>query len=679
MRYRLMATYRGAPYEAGIGPANGHVVLFAACPPPEELGFEPATGHWRKELPIQDVQAVWESRPVGMFRGEHCIVLDDLGDRVHIGFLGHDGYRAEQLGYWQVDRGVFELVAARDEVTEIVEERTDYPGQPGAVSRPSHAATRPGGVSYAPPTLSDIPIMAEPSRAPAADGVALPPPASGPPLPLEAEAMRAASAASRRDQPDPLTGPRPLNDAGPLNGRSAGTGSGSLGGPGPLNERGPLASPDPLNGTTSRSGPGPLNARGPLASPDPLTGPTSRSGPGPLNGPGPLGGPISSSGPAPLNGPGPLDRPSPASGPGPASAPDPASRPADVSGQSPLSGPSSLSGPARGADRAAVRLTPPAGAALPNGPALLEPERPDPAAARNGTGAQASPATRTSLAPGTSDAASLLHAAPVTADLPAVSPDRDRLGPATPSYTPRPSISGGEDAAAKSAFRPGSAGSPLSPARDFAPARDFPAGTPIPPGAAIPQASPMSPGTGTVLADPAAPPISAARPIPAAPSTPAGIPRQAPPPARPLNTAAPTATPGPTRASGPNNPASATAESPRRRRSAKRRMATERIFGELASLAAIPASTYSVGEEVDGAMCLLETADGFEVFTSAGGSRHEVRVFSDEESACFYLFGVLAADAVRTGVLVPGQTARASVPAHPRDPLAGLGEPLLHR
>jgi hypothetical protein len=95
-------------------------------------------------------------------------------------------------------------------------------------------------------------------------------------------------------------------------------------------------------------------------------------------------------------------------------------------------------------------------------------------------------------------------------------------------------------------------------------------------------------------------------------------------------------------------------ESPRRRRSAGRRMATERIFGELASLAAIPAASYSVGEEVDGAMCLLETADGFEVFSSAGGARHEVRVFSDEESACFYLFGVLAADAVRTGGLVPG-------------------------
>src|SRR6202041_3347913 len=132
---------------------------------------------------------------------------------------------------------------------------------------------------------------------------------------------------------------------------------------------------------------------------------------------------------------------------------------------------------------------------------------------------------------------------------------------------------------------------------------------------------------GTVLADPA-PPI------------PAAVPRQAPAPATPVNRAAPAATPamlGPTRASSANNPASATAESPRRRRSAKRRMATERIFGELASLAAIPASTYSVGEEGDGAMGLLEAGDGFEVFTSAGGSRHEVRVFSDEESACFYL------------------------------------------
>ena len=148
MRYRLMATYRGSPFEAGIGPTDTDIVLFAACPPPEDLGFEPATGHWRKQLPISEVQAVWESRPVGMFRGERCMVLDDLGDRLHIGYLGHDGYQAEQLGYWQVDRGVFELVAARSEVSDIIEERTEYPRHSSA---PAGSGTSAGQAGLRPP------------------------------------------------------------------------------------------------------------------------------------------------------------------------------------------------------------------------------------------------------------------------------------------------------------------------------------------------------------------------------------------------------------------------------------------------------------------------------------------------------------------------------------------------
>ena len=104
----------------------------------------------------------------------------------------------------------------------------------------------------------------------------------------------------------------------------------------------------------------------------------------------------------------------------------------------------------------------------------------------------------------------------------------------------------------------------------------------------------------------------------------------------------------------------AAAPAPRRRRSAGPRTATGQIFSDLAGLAAIPASSYSVGEEVDGAMCLLQTASGFEVFSCSAGARHEVRVFSDEESACFYLFGVLAAEAVRTGALAPGHGAPAA-------------------
>ena len=311
-----MATYRGVPYEAGIGPTDRDVVLFAACPPPEELGFEPATGHWRKQLRIQDVQGLWESRPMGVFRGERCIVLDDLGDRLHIAYLGHDAYQAEQLGYWQVDRGVFELVTPREEVTDIVEERLDYPHRAAASLPPADFATGP-----LPPA---VPWAAYPPAPPDQQrDLAVIPPTSEPPLPVEAAALRAASARTlQQSQPLPVR-PRPATD------------------------------PEP-------------------------------------------------------------------------------------------------------------------------------------------------------------------------------------------------------------------------------------------------------------------------QPVPVAPA--------------------------------PQDPAQ---PSPRRRHSALRKLATQRIFSELAGLAAIPPSAYAVGEEVDGAMCLIQTADGFEVFNAAGGSRHEVRLFDDEESAYFYLFGVLAAEAVRTGRLAP--------------------------
>ena len=79
---------------------------------------------------------------------------------------------------------------------------------------------------------------------------------------------------------------------------------------------------------------------------------------------------------------------------------------------------------------------------------------------------------------------------------------------------------------------------------------------------------------------------------------------------------------------------------------------THSIFRELVALAAIPDGSYAVDEDVDGALCLVRTDDGFEVYSSAGSRKHEVRFFEEEESAYFYLFGVLAADALRSGRLV---------------------------
>lgn len=160
-------------------------------------------------------------------------------------------------------------------------------------------------------------------------------------------------------------------------------------------------------------------------------------------------------------------------------------------------------------------------------------------------------------------------------------------------------------------------------------------------------------------------PAGFAQPAPSAPSAPSAA---SAPSARPGATTTATAQPLPAAAAEPAGTAAraaredAPAAAPARPgRSARRRLATERLFAELAALAAIPVDSYAVGEEVEGAMCLLQTEDGFEVFHSADGNRHELQFFSSEEAACFYLFGVLAAEAVRNGSLRPSAEQLASI------------------
>jgi hypothetical protein len=442
MRYRLMATYRGVPYEAGIGPSDEDVVLFAACPPPEELGFEPATGHWRKQLHIKDVQALWESRPVGTFRGDRCIVLDDLGDRLHIAYQGHDAFRAEQLGYWEVDRGVFELVAPREEIGEIIEERLDYPNSSGDTAPvPQPAQSAPDFTGPHPAVRNSAPDLTGPHAAVRNSALA---DLTGP------------HAAVRNSAPPDLTGPhaavpsaRAPHRTGPLP---------AMPNPGAPHMTGPLPA---MRNSTAPHRTGPLPAV-------PNSGAPHMTGPLPAV-------------------PGPAD-----------SSPD-------------------------------LAVIPP----------TSEPPLPLEAAARRAASAR------------------VLQPAQAPEPVPAAQP------------------------------------------------------APVP----VAQAGPV------LAAQPA--PVPAAQPAP-----------EPQPTARPV-------------------PASREPEPERARRAARRRQATKGIFSELAGLAAISPSAYAVGEEVDGAMCLIQTAGGFEVFNSSGGARHEVRIFDDEESAYFYLFGVLAAEAVRTGRLAP--------------------------
>ena len=90
-----------------------------------------------------------------------------------------------------------------------------------------------------------------------------------------------------------------------------------------------------------------------------------------------------------------------------------------------------------------------------------------------------------------------------------------------------------------------------------------------------------------------------------------------------------------------------------RRAARKPRLAMSAIFADLVDMADIPRSAYAVDEEIIGAMCLFKTDGGYEVFSCAEDARHEVRFFEEEEAAYFYLFGVLAAEALRNGQLSP--------------------------
>src|SRR6516225_8522621 len=227
MRYRLMATYRGVPYEVGLGPSNAEIVLFAACPPPEELGFEPATGHWRKPVIRAEIDALWESRPVGTYRGEPCIVLDDPGDRLHIAYLGTDAERATSLGYWQVDRGVFELLTPREEVHGLTEERVEKPLRWGG------QADATGPIASYPYGSAPWPVAAPPTTGPldATDPAWAAPDAGVPLAPSSADDPLAGPSAEGPlpgppwpdTQPaDPAATAAPLADASPASASPAG-------------------------------------------------------------------------------------------------------------------------------------------------------------------------------------------------------------------------------------------------------------------------------------------------------------------------------------------------------------------------------------------------------------------------------------------------------------------------
>ena len=481
MRYRLMATFRGVPYEVGLGPSNSDVVLFAACPPPEELGFEPATGHWRKPVIRAQIDALWESRPVGMFRGEPCIVLDDPGDRLHIAYLGADAERATSLGYWQVDRGVFELLTPREEVTELTEERLEKPLRWGELAEATGPmASYPYGTAPWPTAARHAPV---PQPAPdAADDEETDPGAGGPPGDAGAEAQPAEVMAAETQAAEVVAAETQPAEVSPAQAAPAGA---------------------------------------------------------------------------------------PVAGVPPAGAPA-AGRPAASTRRSKATASDTPLGDALLAETQRARRT--AAAPLVSAP-LAAPLADDPMAAH--------PA-----------------AAPL-ASVPPASPSPETAAVPVPSAVSAPAEDGTQAATGSWPAYPSAETDPYPDAVSAGdallyPDEDEPPGLPVPPGFYDPPDDAL-----------------------------AGM--------------APMGDLG-------------------GRAARRQRVPTREIFCELADLASIPRGAYALETETDGAICLLPTPDGFDVFIAADGARHELRSFAEEEAAYFYLFGVLAADAVRSGTLAPTVT-----------------------
>jgi len=185
------------------------------------------------------------------------------------------------------------------------------------------------------------------------------------------------------------------------------------------------------------------------------------------------------------------------------------------------------------------------------------------------------------------------------------------------------------------------------------------------PGPAVAQEAPAQPAIAQALAPQAAqqpmiapraqePMASAADLAALAPAAPGMPPATEPPTVRvaPLSALAPAAPQPPSVSALIESTPAGTAH--RGRRAARKpRLAMSAVFADLVDMADIPRSAYAVDDEVTGAMCLFKTDGGYEVFSCAEDARHEVRFFEDEEAAYFYLFGVLAAEALRNGRLKP--------------------------
>ncbi len=659
MRYRLMASFQGAPYQAGIGPSDEEVTLFAACPPPEELEFRSSSGHWRKRVSVEEIDALWESRPIGRYHGERCMVLDDLGDRMHIAYLGRDLYMARRLGFWEVDRGVFEVVVPRQDITDLREERGEYelavldpadrslPGSWDGGHRETWASN-PRDYGPAPDTGPLRSPVAGPPRGLVDTGPSWATDARGPQGPggwddsewdmrddqaqdpRDTGTWAAAGDLDPRDAPesgDPF--PRGLGGW-----RACDTGGWEAPDTGGWDAR-DVAERAAREAADRRAVPAPRSTGGwsareiaDAAAREAAAGRATPAALAPRNTDGWSGRDVASA-------PGRDGRENGGWG----TREDPGW---DARGNGGWDIPAQSNGGWGNREDAGgwdAREAATAG--------QREADCWDPADTVTWSPVNSGEWDPPSATQWSSRSVSPAHARPPA------EPDTRAVAEREPDEVVRPSDYQHEVVRPSRHQRTPDAavvwhGSP----------------TPEDTGRWDPPGKPMdgrgNPPRLAIASGPsAAAPATAVDPGAAyglEPATTESAYRQ---PSLRRETAA---------VAGAN--AAAVGRHVSRRSSGKTRVASQTVFSQLMELASIPKSAYAVDAEVDGAMCLIRARGGYEVFSSADRTRHEVRFFEDEEAAYFYLFGILAAEAVRSGHLgpqtaPPGHRSASAEPGYP--------------
>ncbi|SDG07881.1 hypothetical protein SAMN05421505_101331 [Sinosporangium album] len=125
----FVAHFEGMNHPAALGPGPAEVVLFSE---EERKGFAASSGYWSRKVTRSELSWLVMVRTIGAFGGEPCVVLDEDEDGLHIAYTGHNGIKAEALGYWMVDHGAYEVVVPREEVVSIRVERVPVPTSPFA-------------------------------------------------------------------------------------------------------------------------------------------------------------------------------------------------------------------------------------------------------------------------------------------------------------------------------------------------------------------------------------------------------------------------------------------------------------------------------------------------------------------------------------------------------------------